>query len=121
MKYSDTHEWIKLHDGNIGVVGISAFIQKELGEIVFVELPQKGKHFAKGEFIGVLESTKSASDIYSPVNGTIVEVNESIVKDLSKINNFPESLGWLYKIKIDKIDEYNSLMDKNEYDYKVLD
>lgn len=99
--YTPTHEWIEV-DGDEGTVGISDHAQKELGEIVYVELPKIGEEVEKGEEVCVLESTKAAADVYSPASGRIIAINEAVRQTPSLINRAPESAGWLYKLKISK-------------------
>ena len=115
MKYTETHEWIHVVNG-VGIVGITQFAQKELGDIVYVELPKPGKTVKAGEEVVVLESTKAAADVYSPVSGTIKEVNELLRTSSDLVNKSPEDKGWLFKIQIDKIDEVESLLDPIEYE-----
>lgn len=114
MKFTETHEWIEL-SGNIGIVGITEYAQKELGEIVYVELPKIGKNVKAGEEIAVLESTKAAADIYTPVSGTILEVNEALNSSTDSINQSPQSYGWIFKIQIHTPEELESLMDEEAY------
>lgn len=117
MKFTETHEWIDVKDG-IGTVGISNYAQKELGEVVFVELPKVGKKVKRGEEAAVLESTKAAADVYSPVSGTIVEVNLNLKTASETINQSPEKEGWIFKIKLDSLKELDELMDTNNYQSK---
>jgi glycine cleavage system H protein len=114
MKYSDTHEWVRLEDG-VATVGISKHAQKELGEIVYIELPTLGKNIRAGQEVAVLESTKAAADIYSPVSGEVVEINQSLADMTEKLNQFPESEGWLYKIKLSNAQELDALMNGDAY------
>lgn len=114
MKYSDTHEWIKI-EGNIGTVGITEFAQKELGEVVYIELPAIGKKVKASEEVAVLESTKAAADIYSPVTGEVVEINQDLNGFSEKINRSPEEEGWLFKIKLVNLAELDGLLDKRQY------
>ncbi|MBS4166240.1 MULTISPECIES: glycine cleavage system protein GcvH [unclassified Neochlamydia] len=114
MKFADTHEWIKVTD-RVGTVGISKHAQKELGEIVYVELPRIGKKVKAGEEAVVLESTKAATDIYSPVSGTITEVNPALSSVPDLVNTSPEKEGWLYKIEMDNLEELDKLMNSSEY------
>lgn len=114
MKYTQSHEWIQL-EGDVGVVGITKYAQQELGEIVHVELPQIGQEIEVGDEIAVLESTKAAADIYSPVSGEVIAVNQKIKDDLDLINQFPESKGWLFKIKLMDHKELELLYDHKEY------
>ncbi len=118
MKYTDTHEWIKVENG-VGTVGVTDYAQKELGDIVFVELPKVGSLVKKGQEAVVLESTKAAADVYSPVSGQIIEVNTALNDTSELVNNFPEKDGWLYKLTLSNPDEFNSLMDKESYQAKL--
>jgi glycine cleavage system H protein len=114
MKYSESQTWV-LVDGDCGTVGITESALKELGEVVFVELPKVDKTVNRGEEVAVLESTKAAADIYSPISGEILEVNTLIKEDLSLINRAPEKEGWLYKIRLSAPDELKQLMDRKSY------
>jgi len=114
-KYSKEHEWIKL-DGDIAVIGITQHATEMLGDIVFVELPEIGSSVVKDGNAGVVESTKAASDIYTPVSGEIIENNQSIVDDPAKVNNDPENEAWFFKLKITDKSEMDSLMNKEEYE-----
>lgn len=109
-KYTDTHEWIEINN-TIGTVGITEYAQKELGDIVFVELPKVGKTVKAKEEAVVLESTKAAADVYSPVSGTIVEVNTKLTEASELVNQSPEGKGWLYKIELSHPDELVALSD----------
>ncbi len=115
VKYSKEHEWIKL-DGDTAVIGITQHATEMLGDIVFVELPEIGSSVAKDGNAGVVESTKAASDIYTPVSGKIIENNQAIVDDPAKINNDPENEAWFFKLKITDKSEMDSLMNKEEYE-----
>jgi glycine cleavage system H protein len=114
MHFTPSHEWIKVHD-DIGTVGITFYAQKELGEVVYVELPAVGKKIKKGQELAVLESTKAAADIYAPVSGEIVEVNKTLEDNCDPINSSPEKEGWLCKIKLDDMAELSDLIDKDKY------
>ena len=115
VKYSKEHEWIKL-DGDTAVVGITQHATEMLGDIVFVELPEIGSSVVKDGNAGVVESTKAASDIYTPVSGEIIENNQSIVDDPAKVNNDPENEALFFKLKITDKSEMDSLMNKEEYE-----
>ena len=115
VKYSKEHEWIKL-DGDTAVIGITQHATEMLGDIVFVELPEIGSSVVKDGNAGVVESTKAASDIYTPVSGEIIENNQSIVDDPAKVNNDPENDAWFFKLKITNKSEMDSLMNKEEYE-----
>ena len=113
VKYSKEHEWIKL-DGDTAVIGITQHATEMLGDIVFVELPEIGSSVVKDGNAGVVESTKAASDIYTPVSGEIIENNQAIVDDPAKVNNDPENEAWFFKLKITDKSEMDSLMNKEE-------
>ena len=115
VKFSKEHEWIKL-EGEIAIIGITKHAAEMLGDIVFVELPEKGSNVEKDGTAGVVESTKAASDVYTPVSGEITDINQSIVDDPSKINADPEGDAWFFKLKMKDTTEMDSLMDKEEYD-----
>ena len=115
VKYSKEHEWIKV-EGDIGTTGITQHATEMLGDIVFVELSDVGSSEEKNGNAGVLESTKAASDVYTPVSGEITENNQSIVDDPAKINSDPEKEAWFFKLKIKDKGEYESLKSKDEYD-----
>ena len=115
IKYSKEHEWIKL-DGDIATIGITKHATEMLGDIVFAELPEKGSSVEKDGTAGVVESTKAASDVYTPVSGEVVDNNQAIVDDPSKINNDPEGDAWFFKLKIKDVKELDTLMNKDEYD-----
>ena len=115
VKYSKEHEWIKL-EGDIAIIGITKHATEMLGDIVFTELPEKGSNVDKDGTAGVVESTKAASDVYTPVSGEVVDTNQAIVDDPSKINQDPENSAWFFKLKIKDKSEIDSLMNKDEYD-----
>jgi len=115
LKYNKEHEWIKI-EGDIGIVGISDFAQHSLTDIVFVELPEKGKVVEQFKQLAVLESVKSVSDVYSPVSGEVTEVNEALADAPEKINESPFEEGWIAKIKIKDKRELDNLMSAEEYD-----
>jgi len=98
MKFTDSHEWIELEGEETARVGITKYAQRELGDIVYVELPIVGKEVHAKEQVAVLESTKAATDVYSPLSGTIIEVNIALKKNPELINESPEEKGWIYKI-----------------------
>lgn len=115
MRFTETHEWIVVNNG-LGTVGISDHAQHELGDIVYVELPKIGKMVKAGEEVAVLESTKAAADIYSPVSGEIVEVNQSLIENPDQINIHPETDGWIYKIKLANSREVDELLEPESYE-----
>ena len=114
-KYSKQHEWVAI-EGDVATIGITAHAAEMLGDVVFVELPEKGKNVEKEGQAGVVESTKAASDIYTPVTGEITETNQYIVDDPSTVNKDPEGASWFFKIKIKNKSELNELMNKADYE-----
>jgi glycine cleavage system H protein len=118
MKFSETHEWIQVDNG-IGTVGVSDHAQKELGDIVYVELPQVGKEVKAGQEAAVLESTKAAADVYSPATGIIVEVNKELINRSELVNHSPQKEGWIYKIKLSNPTELDTLQDETAYLSKI--
>jgi len=114
-KFSKQHEWISV-EGDIATVGITKHASEMLGDVVFVELPEKGKRIEKDGQAGVVESTKAASDIYSPIAGEIVENNQSIVDDPAAVNKDPEGNAWFFKIKVKNKSEVDTLMNKVDYE-----
>ena len=113
LKYTKTHEWVKV-DGNKAKVGITYYAQEQLNDIVYVELPEVGEHFNKGDSFAVVESVKSASDIYMPLSGEIVAVNNDVVDQPELLNEDPYE-NWLVEIEIENPDEINELMDVEAY------
>ena len=114
-KFSKKHEWVELN-GDIATVGITKHATEMLGDIVFVEIPESGKSVDKDSQAAVVESTKAASDVCSPISGDIIEGNKSIVDDPSSVNSDPEKGGWFFKIKIKDKSEFDSLMNKSDYE-----
>ena len=115
VKYSKEHEWIKL-EGDTATIGITKHATEMLGDIVFAELPDKGLNVEKDGTAGVVESTKAASDVYTPISGEVVDTNQSIVDDPAKINEDPEGAAWFFKLKIKDTTELDTLMNREEYD-----
>ena len=114
LRYTDDHEWARL-EGHTVTVGITAFAQDQLGELVFVELPTLGGAVTQGDEAAVVESVKAAGEVKSPVGGTIMEINESLVDTPEKVNNDPMGEGWIYKVAITDPTEWESLMDEAAY------
>ena len=114
LKYTDDHEWLQI-DGDVATVGITEHATEQLGDIVFVELPEVGAEFAKGDAAGVVESVKAASDVYMPLDGAITEVNEAIVEEPAKVNEDPMGGGWFFKIKLTNVADAGGLMDEAAY------
>ena len=115
VKFSKEHEWIKL-EGEVATIGITKHATEMLGDIVFAELPKKSSSVEKDGIAGVVESTKAASDVYTPVSGEVVDINQMIVDDPAKINEDPEGGAWFFKLKMKDMSEMDSLMNKEEYD-----
>ena len=112
--YSEDHEWINV-EGRIGTVGITEYAQNALGDIVFVEVPEVGDEFAKGDEVSVVESVKAASEIYSPVTGEITAVNEDLEENAALVNSSPDGDGWFFKVTVSNKDELEELMDAGDY------
>ena len=114
-KFSKKHEWVSL-EGDVATVGITKHATELLGDIVFAEVPDAGKFVEKESQAAVVESTKAASDVYSPISGEITEGNKAVVDDPSSINTDPEGASWFFKLKIKDKREFDSLMSKDEYE-----
>jgi glycine cleavage system H protein len=114
--FTPDHEWINIEDHEAAVVGITLHAQEALGDVVFVDLPAVGKSYKKGEVAGVVESVKAAADIYMPVSGEIVEVNEALRADPSLANSDPMGNGWFFKVHVTDMAEFDQLMDPPGYD-----
>jgi len=117
--YTADHEWIDTADANAATVGITEHAQDALGDVVFVDLPQVGASFHKGDVAGVVESVKAAADLYMPVSGEVVEVNEALRADPSLANTDPLAAGWFMKVRLTDSGEVATLLDKNAYDALV--
>ncbi|MEN3012631.1 MAG: glycine cleavage system protein GcvH [Dictyoglomus thermophilum] len=113
-KYSKDHEWAKL-EGNIAIIGITYHAQEELGDIVHIDLPEVGKEVKQNEVLAVVESVKSASDVYSPLSGKVIEVNENLKTKPELINEDPYNAGWIVKLELSDPKEYKSLLSAEEY------
>lgn len=114
MKYTESHEWIAV-EANIGTVGVTQYAQKELGDIVYIELPQVGKIVKKGDEAVVLESTKAAADVYAPVSGKIVAVNTQLKQAPEMVNQSPQAEGWLFKVELNNAAELSQLLEEETY------
>ena len=114
MKYTDDHEWVKA-DGGDATVGITSHAAEQLGDLVFVELPEVGATFAKGDTAATVESVKAASDIFAPLDGEITEVNEAIAEDPSIVNQDPQGKGWFFRLKLADASAVDALMDEDAY------
>ena len=113
-KYTKEHEWVEV-DGDTATVGITNHAQESLGDIVFIDLPTVGKEVKSNEELCVIESVKAASDIYAPIDGEVIEINNNLNDDASIVNQDPEKDGWIFKMKISDISQYNNLMTLDEY------
>ena len=114
-RYTKEHEWVTL-DGDIATVGITDHAQEQLGDLVHVDLPDLEREVAEGETCAVVESVKAASDIFAPLAGKVVEINETIVEDPSIVNSDAEGLGWFFRLEIDDTEAFEQLMDQDAYD-----
>jgi glycine cleavage system H protein len=114
--YTPDHEWINIEDHEAAVVGITHHAQDALGDVVFVDLPEVGRIYKKGEVAGVVESVKAAADIYMPVTGEVVEVNEALRADPALANTDPLGHGWFFKVHLKDLGEFEHLMDPPAYD-----
>ena len=115
VKYSNEHEWIRV-EGDVGTVGISNYAQEQLGDVVFVDVPQAGRKIAKGESVAVVESVKAASDIYTPASGEVTEGNAALGDAPGDINADPMGKGWIFKVKLGNPADLDGLMDQAAYD-----
>ena len=114
LKYTKDHEWIVL-DGSIATVGITDFAQGELGDIVFVEVETEGETLAKEEVFGTIEAVKTVSDLFMPMSGKIIEVNKALVSNPEVVNKDPYNAGWMVKVEITDMSEFNSLLSADQY------
>ncbi len=114
LRYATSHEWVRREDEAV-TVGITDFAQDQLGDVVFVELPESGRHVAKGDQVAVVESVKTASDIYAPVTGVITDVNGALETTPELINDQPYTGGWLFRIELENDAELNELLDADAY------
>ena len=115
IKFSKDHEWVNAADANAAVVGITVHAQDALGDVVFVDLPAVGATFAQGDVAGVVESVKAAADVYMPVSGEVVEVNEALRADPALANSDPLNAGWFFKVKLSDASQLDALMDETAY------
>ncbi len=113
-KYTEDHEWLKI-DGDIATVGITVHAQDALGDVVFVDLPEVGALFAQKDTAGVVESVKAAADVYMPVGGEVIEVNEALRSDPSLANSDPLNTGWFFKVRLSDASQLDALMDETSY------
>lgn len=119
LKFTKEHEWIRIEkkeNEELAIIGISEFAQEQLGDIVSIELPKVGGIFRQGQTIAIVDSVKASSDIYTPVSGKIIEVNEELIEKPERINQSPYDSGWITKIKPSNDEEFENLMTKEKYD-----
>lgn len=114
VKFSEDHEWIRI-EGDVGTIGITVFAQQQLGDVVYVEVPEVGTSVEKGGEIAVVESVKAASELYAPVDGEVVESNSELADDPTAVNSDPEGAGWFFKVKISDSGQLDELMDAAAY------
>ena len=114
LKFTAEHEWLKL-EGDVATVGITAHAAEQLGDLVFVELPEEGATFDKDQEAATVESVKAASDVYCPLKGEVVEVNQAIVDDPSLVNSDPQGAGWFFKLKLANVADIEGLLDEAAY------
>lgn len=116
LKYTADHEWVDATNTDAATVGITVHAQDALGDVVFVDLPEVGRSFAKGEVAGVVESVKAAADVYMPLSGTVVEVNQALRDDPSLANTDPLGAGWFFRIRLDQASDADGLLDATAYE-----
>ena len=119
LRMTEDHEWIRIDSAGIGTVGITHFAQEQMGDIVFVELPEIGRHLAQGEDAAVIESVKAAAECKAPASGTVTEVNGALADSPGKVNQDPTGAGWFFKLKLDDASELDALMDESAYRAKT--
>jgi glycine cleavage system H protein len=115
LKYSREHEWVSVENDDAGVIGITDFAQNELGDVVYVEVPELGEKISKDDPFGAVESVKAVSDLYAPVSGTVTEVNDALPDTPELINDDPYGEGWIIKVSMSDVDELDDLMTPEEY------
>lgn len=120
VKYTKDHEWLRVENG-FAVVGVTDYAQSELGDIVFIEFPEKGKTFSQNDSIGTIEAVKTVADLYAPVSGEVVEVNEELADSPELVNQDPYEKGWMLKIKLNDPSEVDALMDSAAYKTHVAE
>lgn len=118
LKFTEDHEWLNL-DGEVATVGITTHAAEQLGDVVFVQLPEVGTKLTKGDGAAVVESVKAASDVYAPLSGEVVAVNQTVVDDPASVNADPQGNAWFFKLKLDDVKDMDGLMDQAAYDELV--
>src|SRR3990167_3929647 len=119
LHYSQSHEWVRVENYDVVTVGITDHAQHSLGDLVFVELPNLEAHVDAGDEVAVVESVKTAADVYAPMSGEVIEINESLQNQPSVVNHDPYGDGWLFRLRIDDVSELDSLMDAEAYETEV--
>lgn len=114
LKFTEEHEWIRI-EGDVGTVGITAYAQEQLGDVVFVELPEVGRQVSQGGSMAVVESVKAASDVYAPLSGEVVEINAALESDPGLVNQSPEDQGWFCRVRVGDPGQLTQLMDADAY------
>jgi glycine cleavage system H protein len=114
LKYTSDHEWVLL-DKDIATVGITQFAQEKLGDLVFVQLPKPGTVLQAGAAAAVVESVKAASDVYAPLNGEVIDINQQVVDDPTLVNSDPTGKGWLFKVRVADLSQFDKLLDEAAY------
>lgn len=114
LKFTKDHEWVRI-EGDVATVGITQHAAEQLGDLVFIELPEVGKEVSKGDNAAVVESVKAASDVYAPLSGEVVEANQAIVDDPAQVNADPANAGWFFKLKLNNAAEAEDLLDEDAY------
>lgn len=118
LLYTDQHEWLR-QEGDIGSVGITDYAQHELGDIVFVELPKVGDRVSQGQVFGTVEAVKTVAELFAPVSGEVVAVNESVTEDAAQVNQDPYAAGWLIRVKLERPEELRELMSAEAYEKMI--
>jgi glycine cleavage system H protein len=118
VKYTSEHEWVRI-DGDEAVVGITDYAQTQLGDVVYVELPERGRKLEKGKEAGTVESVKAASEVYAPLSGEVVDVNVALSDEPAKVNTDPTGAGWFFKLKLSNPAELDDLLDETAYEKLV--
>ena len=114
-KFSKDHEWVKQED-NIAIIGVSDYAQKEMGDVVYIELPEEGSSFSRGDACSNIESVKAVNDIFTPISGEVIKVNTTLEDSPENVNKDPYGSGWIFKMELTNPDELNDLMDSDKYD-----
>ena len=118
LKFTNDHEWVRL-EGDIATVGITDYAQQQLGDVVFVELPEIGKILERSKDAAVVESVKAASEVYAPVDGTVTEINPLLLDQPDTVNTDPQGAGWFFKVKLSDIAQLNALLDETQYNNMI--